>query len=414
MTISIEQLVARIHDTPVRVVLAVTGGGSRAIAELLEVPGASRTLLEAVVPYCAAAMIDWLGGEPDQFCSEPTARAMAMAAYRRACRHQESDTAGQASSGTPRQANDTGGQAASGARYASDVRLTNRVAGVACTASLASDRPKRGPHRIHLAIQTATTTISRSLELVKGRRTRAEEERIAAALVLGAVAEACGLDERLELPLLAAEKLDEQKIVAPLAWQELLAGHHEMVPGGRAAGEQAATPRAVFPGAFHPLHAGHRRMAEIAKNLLGVPVEFEISIENVDKPPLDFLEIEHRLAQFAPGQSVWLTRAPTFDEKSLCFPGATFVVGIDTLRRIADCGYHGGNAASWQSAIERIAARGCRFLVFGREHEGRFVGLGDLELPDSLRSLCQEIPANQFRLDISSTAIRRQDEKNDE
>ena len=32
-------------------VLAITGGGTSAIAELLRVPGGSRLLLEAIVPY---------------------------------------------------------------------------------------------------------------------------------------------------------------------------------------------------------------------------------------------------------------------------------------------------------------------------------------------------------------------------
>ena len=34
-----------------QLVVAVTGGGSQAIADLLTVPGASATVLEAVVPY---------------------------------------------------------------------------------------------------------------------------------------------------------------------------------------------------------------------------------------------------------------------------------------------------------------------------------------------------------------------------
>jgi hypothetical protein len=83
------------------------------------------------------------------------------------------------------------------------------------------------------------------------------------------------------------------------------------------------------------------------------------------------------------------------------------VVGIDTLRRIADARYHGGDAAAWRAAVERIAARGCRFLSFGRRHEGRFVGLADLDLQRPLRDLCQEVPAGEFHEDISSTEIRR-------
>jgi hypothetical protein len=160
------------------------------------------------------------------------------------------------------------------------------------------------------------------------------------------------------------------------------------------------------------MHVGHRRMAEIAggrdQPTVGArqPVEFEISILNVDKPPLDFLEIQQRAGQFGPQETLWLTRAATFEAKSRLFAGATFVVGADTLRRIADPRYFGGDAAACQRAIAEIAARGCRFLVFGREEDARFVGLSELALPPPLRALCQEIPASEFREDVSSTAIR--------
>ena len=338
MAIPVRQLVQRIHDAPVRVVLAVTGGGSRAIGQLLEVPGASRTLLEAVVPYSAAAMTDWLGGRPDQFCSEPTGRAMAMAAYLRACRYREREGEAPAEPVEPRDAIRLGRSLAlpstSPSRRGAGFLRRGR-GGVHGKPGQRSAR-SAGRIEIHVALQTADATVSRSLELVKGRRTRAEEERVAASLVLNAVAEACGLDERLDLGLLAEERLDERRVVAPRSWQELLAGSAEMVEVGGAARPADRAARTVFPGAFHPLHAGHRRMAEIAAAELGVPVEFEISIVNVDKPPLDFIEIEHRVSQFAPQQLVWLTRAATFEEKSARFPGVTFVVGVDTMRRIAD------------------------------------------------------------------------------
>ncbi len=87
MSPAAERLIHAIHRRPTRFVLATSGGGSGAIAQLLEVPGGSRTLLEAAVPYSEPAMAAWLGGRPDQACSEPTARSMAMAAYLRACRY---------------------------------------------------------------------------------------------------------------------------------------------------------------------------------------------------------------------------------------------------------------------------------------------------------------------------------------
>jgi len=374
MCVSVEQIVEQIHSSRGRFVLAISGGGGRAVSALLEMPGASRTVLEVVVPYSAGAMIKWLGGRPDQFCSPHTARAMATVGLLRAIGYDESDAL---------------------------------QFGAACTASLATDRPKRGPHRVHLALQTTSLTKTRSVELQKGHRIRQEEEQLVARLVLNMVAEACGLEGRLELDLLEGERLDESQTIARQPWRELFLGHLEMVRHGGAPYQEGEPPGAVFPGAFNPVHVGHRRMAEISRRLLGRRVDFEISILNPDKPPLDYLEMERRTGQFGPAESIWLTRAPTFEEKSRLFPGTTFIVGTDTLRRIARPCYYGDDPAARDAAMQRIAERGCRFLVFGRDLGTGFFGLGDLDLPEPLVSLCREVPAEQFRQDISSTEIRK-------
>jgi len=83
-TVERYELVRRIHATPTMVVLAVTGGGVATIADLLAVPGASRTVLEASVPYAATALADLLGGPPAQATSSDTAAAMARACRLRA------------------------------------------------------------------------------------------------------------------------------------------------------------------------------------------------------------------------------------------------------------------------------------------------------------------------------------------
>ena len=195
--------------------------------------------------------------------------------------------------------------------------------------------------------------------------------------------------------------------MAPQAWRDLLSGKVEAVRQGGPPGQGDRPARAIFPGAFNPLHVGHRRMAEIAEALLGVPVEFEISILNPDKPPLDYFEIERRTGQFGGEQAVWLTRLPTFEEKSRRFPGATFIVGADTMRRIADPIYYGHTPAGCEAALEAIAAAGCRFLVFGRAAAAGFVSLADLDLPDMLESISREVAPERFREDVSSTEIRR-------
>src|SRR5262249_39941778 len=120
--ISVESLVARIHAAQGQLVLAVTGGGSRAIGELLSVPGGSGTVLEAVVPYSAEALVDFLQTRPEDFCSPQAARLMAMAAWQRGRRLQAAE------------------------EKPDDLPAI----GVGCTASLASDKPKRGAHRIHI------------------------------------------------------------------------------------------------------------------------------------------------------------------------------------------------------------------------------------------------------------------------
>ena len=64
MLTPVEELVAQIHHSAGRVVFSLSGGGARAISALTEVPGASRTLLEAVVPYSRASLVQWLGPPP--------------------------------------------------------------------------------------------------------------------------------------------------------------------------------------------------------------------------------------------------------------------------------------------------------------------------------------------------------------
>jgi len=73
------------------------------------------------------------------------------------------------------------------------------------------------------------------------------------------------------------------------------------------------------------------------------------------------------------------------------------------------------------AAIDHIAGRGGRFLVFGRRSRREapaeanetpsvddFQTAALLVLPPELLALCTEVPESAFRADISSTQLRRQ------
>ena len=51
-----DSLIESIHNSSGQLVIAVAGGGTGAIAALARAPGASRTLLQAVVPYSKESM----------------------------------------------------------------------------------------------------------------------------------------------------------------------------------------------------------------------------------------------------------------------------------------------------------------------------------------------------------------------
>ncbi len=374
-------LITQIHQQHQPAVLVVTGGGASAIAELLAVPGASRTILDAQVPYSSEALIAWLGRRPDQFCDERTALAMAsVAAYR-------------------------AGQLLAKEATASDIA---RPFGISCTASLASDRPKRGDHRCFIALQSDTMTASYALTLKKGARSRAEEEALVGQLIVRSLAAALGLTNLPDIPLRPTEIIQTQFQAATESLSNVWKGAAQCVwswPDGSFAAMPPVAPQGLLCGAFDPLHCGHEELRRTAERRLGGLVAYEISVTNVDKPPLDFLTIERRRRQFQ-DVPLALTNAPRFWQKAQIYPGVTFVVGSDTAIRIMDAKYYGGDADALRRALQQIRQTGCRFLVATRALDGRVLALPDLKVPDFAKDLFEEIPEAEFRVDISSTDLR--------
>ena len=372
-----QQLISQLHASGCKAALAITGGGSGAVGELLRIPGGSRLLIEAQVPYDTLALATFLGFAPAQACSADTAIAMARRARARAVRLVPAGT---------------------------------NLVGLGATAALVSDRPRKGEHRFHIAFANSARIAHCTGILAKGRRDRAGEEDLVSRAIILWLAQACGISAPSPRSLLDADEHFVETVVATLDnIDQLLAGEVNRVtaqPDGQMTLSAPPYP-VLLPGSFNPMHAGHVLLARVAEELRQQPLAFEISVTNVDKPPLAADTVRHRLAQFAWKSPVELTRAPTFVEKSRLFPGATFVIGADTAERLVQPKYYGDDEARMHVALEEIGSSGASFLVAVRsDAAGRLRGLIDIPVPQRFADLFTQIPEDRFRLDTSSSEIR--------
>ena len=372
-----QQLISALHASGRKAALAITGGGSGAVGELLRVPGGSRLLVEAQVPYDALALATFLGFAPAQACSADTAMAMARSVRARAARLVPAGT---------------------------------DLVGLGATAALVSDRPRKGEHRFHIAFANAAGIAHCTGVMAKGRRDRAAEEDLVSHAIVLWLARACGMAAPSPRSLLEADEHFAQDVVATVdPLDRLLAGELDRVtaqPDGQMM-LSAPPPSVLLPGSFNPMHAGHALLARVAEELRRQPLAFEISVTNVDKPPLAGETVRRRLAQFAWKSPVELTRAPTFLEKARVFPRTTFVIGADTAERLVAPKYYGDDEARMQVALEEIASSGGSFLVAVRiDAAGRLRALSDIPVPRRYTDLFTPIPEHRFRLDTSSSEIR--------
>jgi hypothetical protein len=281
---------------------------------------------------------------------------------------------------------------------------------LACTATIITDRPKKGQHRAHIAAWQNERLVCYDLTLHKGARDRDGEENVVSRVMLQALAEVIELDLSLDVPLvdgdhLETETMDFANTALALHKQDIHAFGIGM--NGRIR-TLTPPPPPILSGSFNPLHDGHLEMGHAASELLGQTVAFELSAVNVDKPPLAPDVVLDRMAQFAGRYTIYASNAPTFLEKARLYPGTTFVVGFDTAVRILHPRYYQNSPDNMLAALADIREQGCRFLVAGRADEhNNFLQLDDLDIPRDFTDLFRPLPAQLFRRDVSSTELRQ-------
>uniref|UniRef100_A0A2P2KZY1 Uncharacterized protein LOC105636929 n=1 Tax=Rhizophora mucronata TaxID=61149 RepID=A0A2P2KZY1_RHIMU len=376
----LRSLVEALHSSSTQAVFYIAGGASQALGWLMSVPGATNTVLEVVLPYSRMSMIQLLGKIPANYCSQQTAEEMALLAFNRALKLSRP--------GAP-------------------------VLGVGFTGSLASSRPKLGDHRFHLSTRTSDRLWTSSVTLSKGLRTREQEDALSSHLLLKAVANACKVQATFPSHLTDSDvshdcekQFTEEQELEQIINRQICFKIYLFSSETNPSNEER---RIILPGSFNPLHDGHIKLLEVATSICGNGCPcFEISAVNADKPPLSISEIQNRVKQFEKvGKTVIISNQPYFYKKAELFPGSAFVIGADTAARLIDPKYYDGDYKKMIEIFDGCKRTGCTFLVGGRNVDGVFKVLEDFDIPEVLKEMFISIPPEKFRIDISSTEMRR-------
>lgn len=327
------------------------------MSQLLSVPGASATILDAGIPYSYEALANLLGCAPQKACSETTARNLAMRAY----------------------------------MNAQNYGATGDLFGLGITASLCTNREKRGDVTAFVALQTVGRSQVTTVEFERST-SRKEQERLLTQVAYSKLCAGLGL---------ASDAFPEQttRLAHGRNSHRRLFENETVVLGARTS--------AYLPGSFNPLHAGHRRMHELSQDILQCEVQYELSVKNVDKLTLDYFDLYQRLNQFDSDEVV-LSNLPRFYQKAKYLRESheiTFVVGIDTLARIVEPQFY-ETGEHLEHVMKFFIDSGTKFLVFGRTLQGKFKTIKDVPIPDSLLPCCQQVEATQFQSDLASSSLR--------
>lgn len=137
-------------------------------------------------------------------------------------------------------------------------------------------------------------------------------------------------------------------------------------------------PQFLFCGSFNPLHSGHVSIVDYIYNKYKVPVDFEISLTNVEKSPIAFKEIRRRYEQMSTMTKLsfgrlYMTDDARYLEKARIFPDVTFVCGFDAIKALSDGRYYD----NFEEVIKEFDELGTKWIVFPRHKEDGMVSTAD-------------------------------------
>ncbi len=362
---STAELLTKLLDRKVRLYLVATGAGAGIQNELWRVPGCSFFLVGSSFPYAPEQSAGFAGIRPEKYASEDFALDLAAAAYVRLDLEKDEE----------------------------------EPVALAVTASVASVKQHRGEHRAFIVCMTRTQIIGMHVVLDKGV---GAEQRIADGNTvdqdaLHVLLVAMGLKEGHACDSLE-EKARERFFKNPLF----------SVTGERWPDDHTSLDPCfpLFPGAFNPPHEGHEAIADEVEEFgeVGEPI-FTICSTPPHKSPLTVQEMLRRQKMLWHRNVLFTQNDPLFIDKARARPGTPFILGADTLLRMADPKWGPDPKAMFQEFM----SLGTKFFVFGREINGTFVSAADaIGMAYSMTGETLSIfHAIEGRWDVSSTDLRQ-------
>lgn len=297
--------------------IAITGGGSGAIGKYLENGGKSAFLVDAQVPYSMNGLDNYLGGKPDKYCSKETAAVMAMRALERSKRL--------------------------------GVGENEANCGIGVTASLTKDGERQGrKHVAYIGVHKDSSLWLYETEFTVG--SRQAQEQVLADLICKIMnnedesAPMCFSADFFENPNLNEAFLSYY--YPSHRWQDKYVVDASEVYSGKRLYKHTRkeffdktdySDSIILSSSFNPCHNTHIAMAKYARERWPEKKIFaELSINNFEKPKIDYLSLTQRINSIPLGvfDDLIISNRSTFVQKADVYTGCTFLMGDDTLIRI--------------------------------------------------------------------------------
>jgi len=382
------EIIEKINAVGRKAFLTITGGGTSFIGEYLSHSGGSKTIGGFYVPYSQALFDEFVGCKPDSYANQDAANKLAMASFIKAKKY-----------------------------------FGDNAIGIGGAFSLVTPNERVGrEHKFYVSVQTMTRLVMYSLTITQDMKLNREQEEIIAS--------------ELIFTALRDEVFDKNTPVGhEFSWKEVinvdivdvnveiinfddrvtnLTFGPTPVMYGDTFLKDTSDSFLIFPGSFNPIHDAHIQMMQIAEKQYNMPGYYEISIQNVDKAPINVSDLNNRLNKILESGATRgiLSNTPTMYEKMKELKTLkkykqklVIVVGYDTLERIFMMQYY--KDIDFNTFIGTCFANKVEFFAFGRK--GKKVSeYVNTVLPEMLRPLVKFTDeTDEFNLPISSTDLRK-------